>query len=1175
MSIRRFGPLYFTCLLLVPASVRGEGQEWPVPRGPAKSAAPCSFDPAVCKKLPTGFLDDAPACVLFSGTTHRLLPDGTIEMTTQELIRLNGRKGIDQLGEYKTITFSPSYETVTLHEARVHKAKGGVEIVSPRHVRLRDVNTDHQVYDTSKELVISFPGLEVGDVMEIHWTTRGKHPEYQGQFFYRYTFGHDKYPVARDEWTIRLPKDRVLRQVVVNGPVPLTITEDGNEKVYRFAGKDLAPPPQGDRMPPADERQCQAYAATFDTWEDVRHWEHQLIADRSDCPPEGKKIVDEVVGKLTDPVAKARVLAQWVRGHIRYVSSGEKHDYTPYPPARVLAHRYGDCKDTAHLLAVLARQAGLHAGEATLGVRGDGQVNDGVPCPWGSHALCVITIDGEDHFVDTTAEMIGWDVLPKDDRDRACYITDETTIRLTRTPVLTPADNATVQSTTVTVGTDGSIKAERSAEYRGVAAWNKRDDFVDTPVAERRRLAVADLVDSYSKAKLKTLSFENLDDYDKPFVVKMTFEEADHFAGDKVREGSLGDTGLWTQLLGITINPERKAAIDAGDPFASVCRYVVILPPSLRFAQAPSSQRLQSEWGTFKLEVTQDPATPHRLEMTFDTRVTKTRVEPAEFEEFQTFQDSVQACFRAALKLKQTDDLADAPLLEAALAKTPNDAAAAEALADLYVAKEKFDEARRVLEKAREARPEVKRLWELSVAAAADEGEEEELLRAMADRFKDDPKFALSLGQNLIEQNKNSDARKVFEPLAEHADGAVKCAALLGLAHVDLAVEEPKKALKHLKAAEAADKDAFGTDGWVLRAQTHEALGDRAEAMKAYQTALEEEADSADVLEPLVRLAVATGQRDVALGYLRQLVVSAEDDADSLAAAADAYARLGRFDDALELAGRAKSENGQIPEAARRAVGLAMANRGEPAKAVELLAGADPDALILTTRIRARLQIGDLQGAATDADAAKRVEEPSEELRDVAKQVTTLIHRRDQVIQGKGSERIHAAADKFVCAEHFYTTGQAPDRVTPLLDDALAGDTPLGPAFGLRAVLAVGRGRLTKALPDAEKAIQLAPTDFRGFLARGRIRFERIDVAAAVADLQKAVELSKHKDAAALHSHAAALMQLGRWKEAFDAQNEAIKLQPKMAEYREQLTVIEKKLSMESGGGYNKRNSPG
>ncbi len=1157
MHVRRLRPLIFAVLMLVPTRSRGEGQEWPVPRGPAKSAATVAFDPAVCKRLPAGFLDDAPACVLYSGTTHRLLADGTVETTTQELIRLNGRKGIDQLGEYKSITFCPSYETVTLHQACVHKAKGGIEPVASRHVRLRDVNTDHQIYDPSKEVVISFPGLEVGDVMEVHWTTRGKHPEYQGQFFYRYTFGHDKYPVARDEWTIRLPKERVLRQAVVNGPVPLTISEDGDERVYHFAGKDLAPPPQGDRMPPVDERQCAAYAATFDTWQDVFRWEHNLIADRCDCPVEAKTVVEELTGKLTDPIAKARALTQWVRGHVRYVSSGEKHDYTPYSPARVLAHRYGDCKDTSHLLAVMARQAGLHAGVATLGVRGDGQVNEAVPCPWGSHALCVIIIDGEDHFVDTTAEMIGWDVLPKDDRDRNCYITDEKTIRLTHTPPLTPADNATVQTTIVTVHADGSIKAERSAEYRGVAAWNKRDDFVDTPAAERRRLAVADLVDAFPKAKLKSLAFQNLNDYDKPLGVKTVFEVAEHFTGDKLREGSLGDTGLWTQLLGITINPERKAAIDAGDPFASVCRYVVNLPPSLRFAQVPSSQRLQSAWGVFKLEVTQDPATPHRLEMAFDTRVTKTHVEPADFEEFQAFQDAVQACFRASLKVKPTDDIADAPLLEAALAKSPGDAAAAEALADLYVGKQKLEDARRVLEKAREARPEAKRLWELSVAAAADESEEEELLRAMVDRFKDDPKFGLSLGQNLVEQKKAGDAAKVFQPLTEHADRTVKCAALVGLANVRLAQAEPKKALALLRDAENADMVSFASEGLILMGQTYEALGHRNEAMAAYQKALGSEEGSADLLEPLVRLAIAAGRHDDALRYLRRLVMVA-DDPETLATAAEAYARLGRFDDAVELVGRAKGESGQLPESARRAVGLALVQRGEAAKAVELLSGPDPDALVLVARIRARLMLGDLAAATDDAQAAKTVEEPTPELKTLAKQVQSLVQRRDKIITAGDSDRLRPAADKFVCAEHFYTAGQLPERVTALLAESLGGDVPLGPAYGLRAVLAADHGQLTKALRDAEKAMRLAPADFRGFLAHGRVLFERGN-GNALADAQKAVELSNHKSAAALNVYGAALAQAGKRDAAIAAQREAVKLKPEVPEYREQLAEIESK----------------
>ena len=288
------------------------------------------------------------------------------------------------------------------------------------------------------------------------------------------------------------------------------------------------------------------------------------------------------------------------------------------------------------------------------------------------------------------------------------------------------------------------------------------------------------------------------------------------------------------------------------------------------------------------------------------------------------------------------------------------------------------------------------------------------------------------------------------------------------------------------------------------------------------------------------------------------MVAAADDDAEALASAADSYARLGRFDDALELAGRAKDENGQMPEPARRAAGLCLASRGDSAKALDLLNGPDPDALVLSARIRARLMLGDLAGAAADADAAKRVEEPTAESREAAKQVAALLQRRNQIAKSADGDQIRALTDEFVCAEYLCTAGQGPERVAELLHKAIDADAALGPALGLRAILAVNRGLLTKGLADAEKAVQLAPTDFRGFLARGRIRFERGD-ALAVSDLKKAVELSEHKNAAALHAYASALAHAGKRDDALAAQRTAAKLQPATLEYQEQLKEFESK----------------
>src|SRR5207245_2246430 len=150
---------------------------------------------AVWKSVPADFLDDVPACILYSGSNHLIEPDGTIESISHEITRLGSRKSVEKLGEFRGISYDPAYQKMTLNEARIHKPGGKIVEIEPRHVHLRDVSTDYSTYSSDKQLVISFPSLEVGDVLEVKWTLRGKNPEHFGQFFTRYNFGDVEYPV--------------------------------------------------------------------------------------------------------------------------------------------------------------------------------------------------------------------------------------------------------------------------------------------------------------------------------------------------------------------------------------------------------------------------------------------------------------------------------------------------------------------------------------------------------------------------------------------------------------------------------------------------------------------------------------------------------------------------------------------------------------------------------------------------------------------------------------------------------------------------------------------------------------------------------------------------------------------------------------------------------------------
>jgi hypothetical protein len=75
-----------------------------------------------------------------------------------------------------------------------------------------------------------------------------------------------------------------------------------------------------------------------------------------------------------------------------------------------------------------------------------------VPSPWGTHAILLVTLDGENHWIDTTLSLAGWDFLPRDDRDRLCYVVDDKELRLVRTPPMTADDNRIEQTTHIYIG---------------------------------------------------------------------------------------------------------------------------------------------------------------------------------------------------------------------------------------------------------------------------------------------------------------------------------------------------------------------------------------------------------------------------------------------------------------------------------------------------------------------------------------------------------------------------------------------------------------------------------------------------------------------------------------------------------------------------------------------------
>ncbi len=1164
------------CFLITVSSVRAD--DWPVPRGPSREPAPYRYDAKVLKTIPKDVLDDSTACVLYSGTTNLIEPDGTVEAISHEITRLNSRKGIEKLGEYRAITFDPTFEKLTLNEARIIKADGKIVLIEPKHVQLRDVATDFQVYDQDKQLVISFPNLKVGDTYEVKWTVRGKNREFNGEFFSRYTFGDDNQPVLRDEFRVRVPKNKTLKYATVNGKVDLKISDaaDG-AKFYYWSTTNNRPLPRDEDRPSKEELRLQVVVSTFPTWEAVAQWKQKVREECWKCTPEVQKIIAEVTRDLKTPEEKAKALTYWVRRHVRYLSRGPGGlGYTPHLPHQVLSNLYGDCKDQAQLLAVMLREIGLPVWLVTLGALDDGQVLPEVPSPWGSHAILLTQIDGKDYWIDTTVSLGAWDFLPRSDRNRQVYVTKDAELKLMKTPPFTYKDYRLEQTTQVAIQPDGTAHYKRETNYHGSSAWSRRDKWLEVPPGERRRTAIAELQDSHSDAKLIALKIDEkqLGQFDKPVKAELEFEVPRQFVADA---GSLSDSPVWTWFLGYNLDVERTLPYQLPTQFESIHRFVVQLPAAQRLESVPENRTIQSPWGFFKLKVTLDPADPHKLEVHMHTRIEKVRVERHEFDEFLSFHKSVSKAYRVWLALKPTNDIADAPVLEKFLAGQKNgEPQTAKILARLYLDRDRPEDARRVLDKATPLAPDDKGLWDLRVSAATNIDEEERLHRAMVKQFPGEGKYAVALGAVLVRRDEHAEARKVLGPLLrDNQPAAVSAAAHYQMARSLYKQKESAAALKHLQSALFIDPGSLASmEALHFKARVHEQVGQTKEAIQTMLAAIEGDPNnSRDALEYIVRLELHAGLKDAALEHLRRYTVAAEKDLSSLVKAADLHLQMNRLDDAFDLANRARDLGFQAK--AQRILGLVHLAKHEYSQAAFHLERCDLDAKALAGLIEAHVRTGDLDAAQRRAESIKRMEDANKELSAQEKDVAHLLERRDKLLtQWKVEKEQQTAAasrivSRYVSAERGLAERWPHVQIEKLVEDAAAGKLDYGPLLAVRGWLLLEKGQLRKAIADADAAIKLQPSDPRAFLVRGRARLEQANVKLALSDLRKATELSQREDPIVLHWFAAALLDAGRTKEAVETQRLALLLRPNDAELQDQLRRMEKMAPKDGTTGGN------
>src|SRR5262249_8130381 len=161
------------------------------------------------------------------------------------------------------------------------------------------------------------------------------------------------------------------------------------------------------------------------------------------------------------------------------------------------------------------------------------------------------------------------------------------------------------------------------------------------------------------------------------------------------------------------------------------------------------------------------------------------------------------------------------------------------------------------------------------------------------------------------------------------------------------------------EAAAKADGDrGSGARALQFKGEVYEKLGKPKEAAETYRQALKADSEAEEVLTALIRLELAANRRTEAVDYLRRYTVVVGNDLKGLIQAAEFHLRLGRYEDAFELASRAREK--RFSAQTQRILGLVYLHRGDYEHAVFHLDRAEPDAQVLEGLIRGYLALGRL-----------------------------------------------------------------------------------------------------------------------------------------------------------------------------------------------------------------------
>jgi transglutaminase-like putative cysteine protease len=310
-----------------------------------------------------------------------------------------------QNGAEISAVYDPVYEKLHFHQIIIRRNGEVINKLQPDRFKFlqQEEELSRFIYSGLYNAYFLLEDVRKGDQIEYSYTVEGNNPVFDNKFSGTFYLGFPEPIVNYYQNLITSPSREIRFKSFNDAPLPGNQLLNGM-KVYEWKFTDTKPIKGQKNVPSWYSSYPIVQASEYKSWKEIIDWGLSISTAGTAGPALKARIAELKKESGDNKELYLQKAIRFVQDDIRYmgIEMGE-YSHRPNTPDRILAQRFGDCKDKSLLLATLLNANGIPASLAYINTYRKQYTQDYLPAPdLFNHAIVYTTFNGKGLWIDPT-----------------------------------------------------------------------------------------------------------------------------------------------------------------------------------------------------------------------------------------------------------------------------------------------------------------------------------------------------------------------------------------------------------------------------------------------------------------------------------------------------------------------------------------------------------------------------------------------------------------------------------------------------------------------------------------------------------------------------------------------------------------------------------------------------